>query len=242
MISEPDIFEAENQPHYKGYPVNGTFDIGDFDGFVQIESIHLDGLSCTENERESISSYLQNGVIVKHDGSDTPEHSAPSGELAVVFLKNVSDPETIGKTWTDPSKITGKLLYDNDIEHIKLLVHGNYTAYNYCYIHELGRYYFINTFVIQKDGDFIVDMSVDALQSFKDEILAIPALIDSAEDESKAKFLMNNGYWYMNQRKIIKTITFKDSSGEPQKFDRTVQGDEERFIISIAGDYDNSQP
>ena len=152
-ISEPDVFQAENQPHYKGYPINATHDLGDMNGFVQIENIHLDGLSCTERERESISSYLKGGVIInKINPSETPDHSAPSGELAVVFLKNVSDPETIGKHWTDANKVTGKLLYNNDIENIKLLVHGNFTAYNYCYIHELGRYYYINTFIIEKDG------------------------------------------------------------------------------------------
>ena len=233
-ISEPDIFQAKNQPHYKGYPINATHKIGDMTGYVKIENVHLDGLSCTEKERGSIGSYLNKGVIVDKNGSSTPEHSAPAGELAVVFLKNKSDPETIGKTWTDSSKITGKLLYDNDIENIKLLVHGNYTAYNYCYIHELGRYYYINTFVIQKDGDFIVDMTVDALQSFKDEIFEIPALIDSAEDLDKAKLLMNNGYWFMKQNKIIKTLTFK-KSGSDQFFDRSQNGDE-RFILTIAGD------
>ena len=236
-ISEPDVFQAENQPHYKGYPINATHNIGDFNGYVQIESIHLDGLSCTENERESISSYLKNGVIVNQtDPSETPDHSAPSGELAVVFLKNLSDPETIGKKWTDANKVTGKLLYNNDIENIKLLVHGNFTAYNYCYIHELGRYYYINTFIIEKDGDFTVDMSVDVLQSFKDEILEIPALIDSAEDKSKAKFLMNNGYWYMKQNKMVKTITFKDENGYDVKFDRSSTTGTECFLLTIAGD------
>ena len=184
--------------------------------------------------QESIMSYLQGGVIVNQiDPSETPEHSAPSGELAVVFLKNSSDPETIGKKWSDANKVTGKLLYNNDIENIKLLVHGNFTAYNYCYIHELGRYYYINTFIIEKDGDFTVDMSVDVLQSFKDEILEIPALIDSAEDKSKAKFLMNNGYWYMKQNKVIKTLMFK-KSGQPVKFNR--DSSNEVFLLTIAGD------
>lgn len=237
-ISEPDVFQADNQPHYKGYPINATHNIGDFSGYVQIESVHLDGLSCTENERESIMSYLNSGVIVnKTDPSETPEHSAPTGQLAVVFLKNLSDPETIGKKWTDANKVTGKLLYNNDIENIKLLVHGNFTAYNYCYIHELGRYYYINTFIIEKDGDFTVDMSVDVLQSFKDEILEIPALIDSAEgpDEYK-RMLVNNGYWYMKQNKLIKTITFKDEHGYDAKFDRSASTSTECFLLTIAGD------
>lgn len=233
-ISEPDVFQADNQPHYKGYPINATHKIGDFSGYVKIENIHLDGLSCTEHERESIMSYMNSGVIVDKNGSSTPDHSAPAGELAVVFLKNKSDPETIGKTWTDANKVTGKLLYNNDIENIKLLVHGNFTAYNYCYIHELGRYYYINTFIIEKDGDFTVDMSVDVLQSFKDEILEIPALIDSAEDVKKAKLLVNNGYWFMKQNKVIKTLTFKKSD-QNQYFDRSSSGDE-RFILTIAGD------
>lgn len=235
MISEPDVFEAENQPHYKGYPINSTYKIGDFSGFVQIENVHLDGLSCTESERETIARMLANGVIVNTDNpSSEPDSSAPAGEFAVVFLKNKSDPETIGKRWDSELKITGKLLYSQDINHLRLKVKGNFSAYNYAFIKVFNRYYYINTFEIDTGDLMIVDMTCDPLQSFKDEILEVPALIDSAEDADKAKMLVNNGYWYMRQNKIIKTLTFK-KNGADQHFDRSSAGGE-RFILTIAGD------
>ena len=234
-ISEPDVFDADNQKHYKGYPINGTYKIGDMSGFIQIDSVHLDGLSCTESERNSIRDALIAGVIVnKVDTSETPDHSAPTGELAIVFLKNKSDPDTIGKHFTDANKVTGKLLYSQDINHVRVRVSGNFSAYNYCYIHDLGRYYFINTFEIETGYNMVVDMESDPLQSFKDEILDIPALIDSGEDKSKAKFLMNNGYWFMKQKRTIKTLTFK-KDGVEQFFDRSSSGTE-CFVLTIAGD------
>lgn len=242
MISEPDVFDAKNQKHYKGYPVNGTYEIGDFNGYVQIDSVHLDGLTCTENERNSIRQALMAGVIVnKTDPSETPDSSAPAGQLGIVFLKNVSDPDTIGKHWSASSKVTGKLFYDQDIETPKVQIDGSlatYSQYNYCYIGDLGRYYYISSFHIDTGTLFTVELDCDPLQSFKDEILNIPALIDSAEDKDKAKFLMNNGYWFMKQKKNIKTLTFK-KSGVTQKFDRSSEGPE-CFLLTIAGDYSSS--
>lgn len=236
MISEPEVFDAENQKHYKGYPINGTYKIGDFSGYVQIESIHLDGLSCTEKERNSIRSALTAGVIVnKTDPSDTPTYT---GEIGLVLLKNTSDPDTIGKHFTDALEVNGKLFYDQDIENPKVQIEGNYTAYNYCYIGVFNRFYYINSFHIDTGVLMTLDLDCDPVQSFKDEILEIPALIDSAEDKDKAKFLMNNGYWFMKQKKTIKTLTFK-KSGVQQKFDRSSEGPE-CFLLTIAGDYSGS--
>ena len=236
-ISEPDVFQAENQPHYKGYPINATHKIGEFSGYVQVESVHLDGLSCTESEREQIASMLANGVIVnKENPSSEPDSSAPAGEFAIVFLKNKSDPETIGKYWDGELKITGKLLYSQDINHLRVRVKGNFSAYNYAFVKAFNRYYYINTFEIETGDLMIVDMSSDPLQSFKSEILEVPALIDSAEDKDKAKFLMNNGFWYMKQNKMVKTITFKDENGYDVKFDRSSTTGTECFLLTIAGD------
>jgi len=237
-ISEPDVFQAENQPHYKGYPINATHKLGDMSGFVKIENIHFDGLTCTEVERDMISDFIKGGIIVA-EGSSKPEPTVPTDEFGLVFLKNLSDPETVGKTFTDAHTITGKLLYEQDITHLRILVNGNYTAYNYCYVTAFDRFYFINKFEITTGGNMIVDMSVDALQSFKDEILNIEALIDSAEGpEEYRKMMMNNGYWYMKQKKNIVTQMFKDEHGNAMFFDKSLNGDE-RYILTIAGDSAN---
>ena len=234
-ISEPDIFDAKNQKHYKGYPINGTYTIGSFSGFVQIEGVHLDGLSCTERERNAIRDALEAGVIVnKTNPSSKPDASAPAGEFGVVFIKNLSDPDTIGKHWVTTTKVTGKLLYNQDIDNIKLQVDGNYSAYNYCYIGAFDRFYFIDTFHIDTGTLMTIEMSCDPLQSYKDEILALEALVSSAEDLDKAHLLVNNGYWYMKQKKTIKTLTFK-KEGSTQFFDRSSTGTE-CFLLTIAGD------
>lgn len=233
-ISEPDVFDADNQKHYKGYPINGTYKIGDFSGFVQIEAIHLDGLSCTENERNAIRQALLAGVIVnKTDPSPTPTYT---GTIGLVLLKNVSDPDTVGKKWTSSTEIQGKLFYDTDIDAPQVQIEGNYTDYNYCYIGALHRFYYIKSFHIDTGVLMTLELDCDPVQSFKDEIMEIPALIDSAEDVDKAKLLMNNGYWYMKQKKVIKTLTFK-KAGVTQYFDRSSNGPE-CFLLTIAGDYE----
>lgn len=231
-ISEPDIFDADNQKHYKGYPINGTYNIGDFSGYVEIEAVHLDGLSCTENERNAIRQALLAGVIInKTNPSSTPSYT---GDIGLVLLKNTSDPDTIGKHWSSSTEVQGRLFYDVDIETPKVQVEGNYTDYNYCYIGVLHRFYYIKSFHIDTGVLMTLELDCDPLQSFKDEIEDIPALVDSAEDLDKAHLLVNNGYWYMKQKKNIKTITFK-KEGSTQFFDRSSTGTE-CYLLTIAGD------
>ena len=50
-------------------------------------------------------------------------------------------------------------------------------SYNYCYVQELNRYYYIENITIQPNGVYSLSMRVDVLMTYKDDILASQGLI-----------------------------------------------------------------
>lgn len=63
IIHRPKQSLAAGFNHFKGKPSNITTSLGSISGYTEIESIHLDGIKCTEGERDEIRALLHNGVI-----------------------------------------------------------------------------------------------------------------------------------------------------------------------------------
>ena len=243
-LTRPNIFEEGNQRHYTGYPVYGTHKLKNCSGYTKVMSIHLDGLTCTEEERKAIRTLLSAGVVIR-TGDTVPERTAPVGDFSIVFLKNLSDVDTIGKKFEKDNQghvialeLGGKIIYSQDLASMELLIDANISAYNYVYIREFGRYYYIDKIVAESGTMFRVSLSCDAGQSFWDELKECEAMIEFNESETKAKYLINNSTWFMQQNKKVRTYVFK-GTGETdfdnaKYFDRGSTGSE-RFLITIAG-------
>ena len=64
IIHRPIQSLASGFKHFKGYPSNITTQLSAISGYTEIESIHLDGIKCTQAERDEIRALLYNGVIL----------------------------------------------------------------------------------------------------------------------------------------------------------------------------------
>lgn len=64
IIHRPIQSLAGGFKHFKGYPSNITATVGSLSGYTEIESIHLTGIPCTDQERDEIMALLYNGVIL----------------------------------------------------------------------------------------------------------------------------------------------------------------------------------
>lgn len=85
----------------------------------------------------------------------------------------------INKELPTPDTKTGFLndMFDLDNPSFKFTTFS--IDYNYCYIDDLKRYYWIDHVTIDPNGLYIVDMSIDVLMTFKDKILSGTAHITS---------------------------------------------------------------
>lgn len=63
IIHRPIQSLAAGFRHFKGYPSNITATLGSLSGYTEVESVHLEGISCTDLERDEIMAQLYNGVI-----------------------------------------------------------------------------------------------------------------------------------------------------------------------------------
>ncbi len=63
IISRPRQAIPENQSTYTGYPSFITEDLGELNGYTEVQMIHLHEMSCTEDEFNEIDELLAAGVI-----------------------------------------------------------------------------------------------------------------------------------------------------------------------------------
>lgn len=96
--------------------------------------------------------------------------------MTIIFYKTLSKPNEINKVLQNSFTITGNFKTDTDIIKpiIKVLntTDFNIFNYNYCYISELKRYYFVEDITILADKLFSISLSLDVLYSYKNAILS----------------------------------------------------------------------
>lgn len=73
--------------------------------------------------------------------------------------------------------------------------------YNYMYIEEFNRYYYIDDIVSVRTNVWTIKASVDVLMSFKTDILKSSAIIDKIENEIAANLYLDDGSFVMDTRK-----------------------------------------
>lgn len=63
-VKRPVAYNANNYQHYYGFPANWTCTLRDCHGFTRVKDIHLDTVTCTDEERIEIERLLKQGVMM----------------------------------------------------------------------------------------------------------------------------------------------------------------------------------
>lgn len=64
IVTRPNQCRAENQEQYTGFPAHIAYTLSSLTGYTEVESIHLEGIPCTESEYTEIENLLKGGVII----------------------------------------------------------------------------------------------------------------------------------------------------------------------------------
>lgn len=83
----------------------------------------------------------------------------------------------------------------------------DYFDYNYCYIEDLKRYYFVVQNVITRNGYNEIRMSLDSLMTYKDTILTLYGTVTNSK---KYNYLKNNNI-PVTSKTNLKEYTFTDN-------------------------------
>ena len=133
--------------------------------------------------------------------------------LTVQLCQSQSPVEKIGKTLTVGNSYTCLLKDNTSILKpvIDIRTTDTITAYNYMYIADFGRYYFIDNIESVNNGLWRVSGHVDVLETYKADILATGAVIKRQRDLYNL-YLNDPDFMTYNYDKL-QTLKFKGGSG-----------------------------
>lgn len=136
----------------------------------------------------------------------------------VIVLGTIADEANkLNKTINNVLNINGTLREEISVINPSVLIEAeNLSGFNYMYIYDFGRYYFITDIVSVKNGLWRVTGKVDVLMSFKDGIETCPIILANTEITLLDKY-MSGKMWKTQVRSKTDIINFSsglNSTGE----------------------------
>ena len=105
--------------------------------------------------------------------------------MTIDLYINKSEKERVTKTLSSEKSFTGTLREQTSIIDPTISIEStdNLSQYNYMYIPDFGRYYYIRNVESVKNGLWRITGHVDVLMSFKNQILANSGVIERQENK-----------------------------------------------------------
>ena len=123
--------------------------------------------------------------------------------MKIKLYKNHSEKNKIRKTLTGEVEYSGTLREETSVINPVILIHANnLSLYNYAYIPEFHRYYYIRDIVSVRNGLWRVSLSVDVLMSFKTDILELDVILSDTETTGQSDYYAGDQW-----RSLVKSKT-----------------------------------
>lgn len=114
--------------------------------------------------------------------------------MDIILYKTTSPNNKIDKTLTNAVTLSGEFREETNLVNPEVRVEGmQYKDYNYAYIEDFGRYYFIKEYRSLGHNQLVLYMEVDPLMSFKTDILATEVMLDKTSTSAQATMDVNRG-------------------------------------------------
>lgn len=110
--------------------------------------------------------------------------------MNIILYVNNSEKNKIGKTLTNDFSLSGNLRdATNIINPVILIEISEIGNYNYCYINNFNRYYFITDITVIRTGLFAISLMVDVLESFKSDIKNLSVILLNTQNVGSSNYL-----------------------------------------------------
>ena len=97
--------------------------------------------------------------------------------MRVTIYKCKSEKNCLNKVLESEVVLVGSLRGESNVVNPQILVQANPIGYDYVYIEEFGRYYFITDVVCYRSNAFLVKLSIDVLMTYKEAILNMSGIV-----------------------------------------------------------------
>lgn len=130
--------------------------------------------------------------------------------MNIILYDNKSPKNKIGKTLVNANNITGTLRGETSTSNIQMLLNIiDLNPYNYMYIADFNKYYFITNIISVRTGLWLVNASIDVLESYKNEILQLNVILSDTESIGSKQY-RNGGCWDVLVKDKTDIISFSD--------------------------------
>lgn len=134
--------------------------------------------------------------------------------MKINMYYNSSESNKIGKSLKNSIEFEGTLRNESGIVNPVVLVKSkNPSSYNYCYIPEFKRYYFIEEMVSVRNGLWKLSLKCDVLESFKAYYMNLNCVIDKQESLEKTNKYFNDGTFATTEETFNEIIQFPNQVG-----------------------------
>ena len=123
--------------------------------------------------------------------------------MIIVFGNTSDEYNKLNKTFDNQYSIEGVLRNETSVTHPTILIDTyNPSSYNYMYIPDFNRYYYITDIVSVRNGLWRVSGKVDVLMSFKQGINTCPIVLANTQTTMLDRY-MTGEMW----KTLVKTKT-----------------------------------
>lgn len=128
--------------------------------------------------------------------------------MDITLCVNNSEKNKLGKSLSNLNVFSGSLKEETSVTNPVIMMElENPTGFNYAYIPEFGRYYFIDDMVSVRTGLWKISMKVDVLESFKNNILGVSVILSDSTETGKELYLSGK-VWKSTVKELTDIINF----------------------------------
>ena len=124
--------------------------------------------------------------------------------FTISLFKTASENNRVVKTLTDEKQLSGELRNQTSVLNPSIRIESadNISTYNYAYISEFCRYYYITDIVSVRTNCWTVSLRCDVLMSYKDEIQGLNVILNNTQETGLSNYLASP-----NWVNLVKTKT-----------------------------------
>ena len=139
--------------------------------------------------------------------------------MEITLYKTSEENNKIDKTLSVPYNMTGSLRNESSVIRPSILIEiENPTKYNYMYIPDFGRYYFIKEMTSVRTNLWRLDCEVDVLKSYANEIKTLTVIIDKNKDYSRTNQYLDDGSFIIENKNTIEIKNFNSGFNDEASY------------------------
>lgn len=139
--------------------------------------------------------------------------------MEIKLYKTTSPRKKLVKDLTDGITLTGTLRGQSSVMSPSLQIQDMpVISYNYCYIPDFGRWYYINGIDALRSNLYELSLGIDVLMTYAADIRKNYAIVDKVESFGAAYNYINDGSWVNTNRMKQSIINFPTGFNDNGEF------------------------